>query len=351
MKKAFAILLAMVFVLSGTFSATAAAQPQAKTVYVASKPIPTSAAEAARDWFSNRMPAQDICDWTNLTVEQVKKVKLCRAFIVEYFEAKEYKQYIFPLLYENKFVATLLISGDKESGYSYQLGGGDDFLESLNTLPSSPTAPLMFAYTNDSCYVIDSKNKVHLIRTYFPYTEAVMERQMRDMTKMERPERIRVINAATAYPVQISSQQIATEEPVLTVKDETNKLIYQSDDGGKTWRNNAKPLMHMSIEKTVYPKADGKIAYTVHNNTKNEQGSDEYFSLQKWNGQKWVKMPESDSLWFNDIGWILAPNSSTSGGANWGRCGIKLEAGQYKLIKKLSAEGRQFTCEAVFVLE
>lgn len=351
MKRAFVIILTAVFVFAGIFPVSAA-QPQKpkKTVYIASQPVPKAAAEYVRGYFSTRMPAQDICDFTGLTVEQVKKVRLCPAFRAESFESEASRLYHFPLIYEDTFVGTLTVFWNKGTGYTCQLGAGDDFLAPLNTLSSSVSAPLMFIYTNDSCFVMDSKNKVTLLRSYPPYSEKEIERQMLDMPKMERPSRVVALSADIAYPERISSAQIADEEPVLIVKNETEKLIYTSESGGKTWKNNAKPPVYISIDKTYFPKEDGKISYTIHNNTKSEQGSDIYFTLQKWDGQKWGKCPETDGLEFIDIALILAPNSSQTLDAAWGQSGIKLEAGRYKLIKKLYADDRKFTCEVVFCL-
>lgn len=354
MKRALTIILAILLAVCGIVSASAAEQAQKpkRTVYVASQPVPKAATEFARDWFSNRMPVQDICDQTKLTVEQAKKVRLCRAFRVESFERETTKLYYFPLLYGDTFVGTLLVrwgSWDGGPGYTCQLGAGDDFLEPLNTLSSSVDAPIMFIYTNDSCYVMDSKNKVTLLRSYPPYSEAEIERQMREMPKMQRPSKVVALSADTAYPETVSSQQIADEEPVLTVKDETNKLIYKSGDGGKTWANNTVPPFYISIEKTVFPKEDGKIPYTVFNDTKVERSTDVRFDMQKWNGQKWVEIPKFNSLEFEDIEIVLPLNSSSKLTASWR--GIKLEAGQYKLIKKLNIKNHIFTCEAVFVLE
>lgn len=356
MKRALTIALATLLAVCGMVSASAAVQPQKskRVVYVASQPVPKAATEFARDWFSNRMPVQDICDQTKLTVEQAKKVRLCRAFRVESFEREPTRFYHFPLIYEDTFVGTLLVrwsSWDGGAGYTCQMGGGDDFLEPLNTLSSNASAPLMFIYTNDSCYVMDSANKVKRLRSYPPYSETVIERQMREMPKMQRPFKVVALGADTAYPEPVSSQQLADEEPVLTVKNETKKLKYISEDGGKTWKNNAKPPVYISIEKTYYPQKDGGIPYTLHNNTQNEMWTDVYFSLQKWNGQKWVSCPETDSMEFIDIALLVNPKGSTQLKASWGGSGISLEAGRYKLVKKIGVDNQQFTCETVFCLE
>lgn len=142
---------------------------------------------------------------------------------------------------------------------------------------------------------------------------------------------------------------IADGLPELTVKDETNRLIYKSNDGGKTWTGISNPPVHISIEKTVLPKSDGKISYTVHNNTQKEMWTDVYFSLQKWNGQKWVNCPETDDLMFQDIALQVTTEKPAALSAAWGK--NKLATGKYKLITKEAVDNRKFTCEAVFFLE
>lgn len=190
MKRILAIALATLLTLCGVLSASAATQPRQpeRTVYVASRNVPKAAAEYIRDWFSKYMPAQDICDQTKLTVEQVKKVRICPAFTVEPFEMEDYKNYYFPLIYGDTFVGTLRVywnEWDGGSGYSCSVNGRDDpFIGALNTLLSSASAPMMLVVTNDGYFALDSKNKVTLLQSFIPSSDTEIEKQKLAIPKM-----------------------------------------------------------------------------------------------------------------------------------------------------------------------
>lgn len=170
---------------------------------------------------------------------------------------------------------------------------------------------------------------------------------------MERPSKVVAINANKAYPERISSQQIVDETVVLTVKNETTGMTYTSNNGGKIWGtvwSNEKPPVYVSVDVPSYLKKDGKVPYTVHNRTSKEISSDLYFTLRKWDGQEWVSCSETDEMAFNDVAIMIKPKKTATLEASWGQSGIRLEAGRYKLVKKISAGNQKFTCEAVFYL-
>jgi hypothetical protein len=137
--------------------------------------------------------------------------------------------------------------------------------------------------------------------------------------------------------------------PELIVKDYKNGWMYVSRDGGRTWQNNAVPPMFVSIPATVFSQKDGQIPYSVHNNTKEDMWFGQHYTLQKWDGQKWLKYPEFDEMVFNDIAMLAEPGKAGNMNARWKNI-VDVPAGRYKFVKTLNASGLELICEAVFTL-
>ena len=355
MKKAISILLTAFFIFSGLYMPSFAAREQGHTVYVATREIPKAASKFARKYFSEQLMVNYLCSRTGLTIEQGQRAKLGPAFRMETYDFENAARiYYFPILLEDKFIAMGLVFWNSSGYYQFQLEGRNDanqpLLDALNTLPSGPAAPLMFITTQDGYFVRDSKGGVKLLYQYILSDAKRLERQQPELAKLALPGKVTATGAAHVFPEKISSRQEINEEPVLTVKNETKRVKYTSSDGGRTWTNNAKPPVHISIRQSGFPQKDGRIPYTVHNNTAKELNTDEYFSLKKWNGQKWVTHPESGSLEFPDIGIVIVPNGASDLTAWWERSKVKLEKGDYKLIKVINIDGEKFTCEADFSL-
>jgi hypothetical protein len=74
--------------------------------------------------------------------------------------------------------------------------------------------------------------------------------------------------------------------------------------------------------------------------------------MQKWDGQKWLKMPEIDQLPVVESAMLIQPGKAGNLTARWkfGDSGIDVPTGRYKLVKPLWANGAELTCEAVFTL-
>lgn len=189
MKRSLSIVLAMLLAFGGIFSVSAAATPPHRTVYIASRPVPKDAVEFVRDWFGNHMPAQDICDQTKLTVDQVKNIRVCPAFTVEPFETESMKGYYFPLLYEDTFVGTLLVRWTDVPGYAGYIcnifydGSGDPFAKALNTVSSSASSPMILIVTKDGYFALDSDNKAVLLQDFTPSSEKEINKQKRAIPK------------------------------------------------------------------------------------------------------------------------------------------------------------------------
>jgi hypothetical protein len=257
----------------------------------------------------------------------------------------------FPILYKDKFIACIAVDVNGDTGDYFMTYPDLTFVEALNTLASSCEAPIMFAYGRDGAYARDSEGKITLVKARIPSDPKAIEEQLKGIRYNLLPKNIVATGQNQVFPEKMPGQLTLIDDglPELIVKDYKNGWMYISRDGGKTWQNNAKPPMFVSIPATSFPQKDGQIPYAVHNNTKEGMWFGQYYTLQKWDGQKWLKYPEFDEMAFNDIAMLAEPGKAGNLTARWKNV-VDVPAGRYKLVKMLNANGLELICEAVFTL-
>jgi hypothetical protein len=212
----------------------------------------------------------------------------------------------------------------------------------------------MFVYGRDGAYVREANGKISLIKAWIPSDPKAVEEQLKGIRYTLLPKNIVATGQGQAFPEKMPGQLTLIDDglPELVVKDYENGWKYVSRDGGRTWQNNAVPPMHVSISATFFPQKDGQIPFAVHNNTKEDQWLGLNYALQRWDGQKWLKMPEIEQLPVNDIAMLVQPGKAGDMQARWkfAGSGIDVPAGRYKLVKTLNANGLELICEAIFTL-
>jgi hypothetical protein len=314
--------------------------------------VPQEAVDCAKAFFG-RLTAQDISAWTGLTLDEAKTARLAPGFTPTLYDFPgAVAVYYFPAVIWNKFL--FLVYAYKDKTGSFTAVAADMWANSaLNSLESSPTAPISFFTGRDGNYVRDSKGAVTLLEKFLPIDERRAEEQKKAIAKLALPKNVALTGWGFAYPGE-AGQLVLIDDglPELVVKDYKNGWKYVSRDGGKTWQNNAKPPMYVSIPATFFPQKDGQIPFAVHNNTKADQWLGLNYALRKWDGQKWLKMPEIDQLPVEEIAMLVKPGKSGDMTARWKYTGsgADVPAGRYKLVKTLNANGLELICEAVFTL-
>ena len=353
MKRLFAILLSLI-ILCGAVPASALIP--AMQAHVATNTVPKEATEHAREYFAECVLAGDICEWTDYTLDVAKTARLAPGFAtVIYNIPGATEAYYFPILVGERCALSLLVFKNSETGTYIVQMPEFTFNAALNDQRSAPDEPITFFMGDQGVYLRDYKGAVTIIERFFGAQDKMIEAQIKAIAKLPRPANVIETGINNVYPERLQSQLTLIDDgaPELVVKDYKNGWKYVSPDGGKTWKNNAVPPMYVSIPATSFPRKDGKIPYTVHNNTKEEGGAGHEFTLYKWDGQKWSRMLWPENHMFPMSSFIIEPNSKRELTAQWSwkdHTGLNTPAGRYKFVRSVGAGGLELICEVEFTL-
>jgi hypothetical protein len=163
--------------------------------------------------FARSVLAQDVSEWSGLTLDEAKTARLAPGFKTEKYDFPNASDACyFPILYKDKFIACIAVDLNEDTGETFMTYPDLTLVEALNTLDSSPEARIMFVFGRDGAYVRDSEGKITLVKAWMLSDPKAVEEQLKGIRYNLLPRNTVATGKSQVFPEKMPEQLTLIED-------------------------------------------------------------------------------------------------------------------------------------------
>lgn len=119
-------------------------------------------------------------------------------------------------------------------------------------------------------------------------------------------------------------------------------FFFNSSKPRKRIESSALEKITMTLEQQTFPSETKIIVATITNNTKYEIITDLHFSIEYFDGKRWIELPMSDNFAFSDIAIIVHPLESKDFDIHLEAFPLKY-SGLYRIHKNINLNNKYYS--------